>query len=137
MAAVLCSTLFLAGVPVTAYAGLIVWSGDIGGPLNLIIIPLGSLILGGVVTLVVYLPLGLVSERLGVLAMLRLSAWTCVMLLMAAGGCWLIESVSGIVSRWFVIIFGMTLLLAFSLFGFISYLCCLAYCRKAPRGSAA
>jgi hypothetical protein len=135
--ALLCSTAFLAFVPIAAYAGLIIWSGDLGGPLNLILIPVGSVLVGGILSLVVFTPLGFVSERLGVRRVLRVVALTSLALLIVAGGAWTIQAVSGLVSRWFGIVTAGTVVLAVPLVGFLIYLFCLGFRRELPHENAA
>ena len=44
--AIVCGTVFFTIVPSALYGGLIVWSGDLGGPLNLILIPVISAVAG-------------------------------------------------------------------------------------------
>ena len=68
----LCSTGFLTVVPAALYAALIAWSGDFGGPLNLVIIPAASAIIGLGVSLVAFLPVSLLVEQLS----FRRSLWT-------------------------------------------------------------
>ena len=62
---VFCSTGFLTIVPMAIYGGLIVWSGDLGGPLNLVIIPATSAMIGLGVSLVVFVPVSLLAESSG------------------------------------------------------------------------
>jgi len=45
------------------YVALIVWSRDLGGPLNLILIPLMSAAIGLAISLVAFVPLSLVAEK--------------------------------------------------------------------------
>src|SRR5882724_9165469 len=60
--ALACSTGFLTMVPIALYGGLIVWSGDLGGPLNLVIIPVVSAVIGFGFSLVIFLPVSLLAE---------------------------------------------------------------------------
>jgi hypothetical protein len=50
-------------VPTALYGGLIVWSGDLGGPLNLVLIPAMSAAIGFVISLLIFLPLSLLAEN--------------------------------------------------------------------------
>jgi hypothetical protein len=59
----LCSIGLMALIPMASYVGLIAWSGDLGGPLNLICIPAMSVALGFVVSLLIFLPLSLLAEN--------------------------------------------------------------------------
>jgi len=61
----ICSTGFLTIVPIIFYGGMIISSGDIGGPLNFIIIPMASAILGIIVSLVFFLPVSFLAKRFG------------------------------------------------------------------------
>jgi len=60
--ALVCSTGFLTIVPMVLYGGLIVWSGDLGGPLNLVIIPIMSAAIGCGIGLIVFMPVSLLAE---------------------------------------------------------------------------
>jgi hypothetical protein len=135
--ALLCSTGFLAVVPSALYAGLIVWSNDLGGPLNLIIIPAVSAVIGFGVSLVVFLPLSLLAERAGchrwlqilggfsgVLTTVVVLAWTALIAVKPKNQSLLLFSVAASLSLY---LFG----------GFLVYLCSLAVGRKVfpSRGS--
>lgn len=61
--AICASTAILAGIPTTLYVGLIIWTNDMGGVLNLIIIPFVSGLIGFLLNLLVFLPFTLVGER--------------------------------------------------------------------------
>jgi hypothetical protein len=43
-------------IPTALYGGLIVWSGDLGGPLNLVLIPAISAVIGFVISLLIFFP---------------------------------------------------------------------------------
>jgi len=64
--ALVSSALTLTVVPVLLYIGLIVWSGDIGGPLNIVIVPVISLALGLAASVCLFLPCGLLHERFAI-----------------------------------------------------------------------
>ena len=135
--ALLGSMAFLAVIPIAAYAGLIIWSGDLGGPLNLIIIPIGSVLLGGIVSLVIFMPCGFVSERFGVRRVLRVVGWASLILLLVAAGAWGVRLASDSVSRWVGIISGASAVLAVPLLGFLIYLFCLGFRRESSHENAA
>jgi len=59
----LCSIGLMTLIPMALYVGLIVWSGDLGGPLNLVFIPATSAVLGFVISLLIFLPLSLLAEN--------------------------------------------------------------------------
>ena len=50
-------------IPTALYGGLIVWSGDLGGPLNLVLIPAISAAIGFVISLLIFFPLSLLAEN--------------------------------------------------------------------------
>jgi hypothetical protein len=57
------ATAFCTLVPTILYGTLIVWSRDIGGPLNLILIPATGAVVGLMLSLVIFLPMSLVAEK--------------------------------------------------------------------------
>jgi 4-amino-4-deoxy-L-arabinose transferase-like glycosyltransferase len=59
----LCSIGLMTLIPTASYVGLIVWSGDLGGPLNLVFIPAMSAVIGFVISLLIFLPLSLLVEN--------------------------------------------------------------------------
>jgi hypothetical protein len=64
--AAICSTVFVTAVPIIAYGILVIIGvtlyGDMGGPLNFIIVPILSFLLGAAITSLVYAPLSLIFE---------------------------------------------------------------------------
>jgi len=50
-------------IPTVLYGGLIVRSGDLGGPLNLVLIPAISAVIGFVISLLIFFPLSLLAEN--------------------------------------------------------------------------
>jgi len=54
--AIVCGTAFFTIVPSALYGGLILWSGDLGGPLNLILIPVVSAVAGFALSLAIFMP---------------------------------------------------------------------------------
>ena len=61
--AMVCSAALMTLMPTALYGVLIFWSGDLGGPLNLILIPAMSAVMGFVISLLIFLPLGLLAEN--------------------------------------------------------------------------
>jgi hypothetical protein len=61
--AMVCSTGFMTLVPTALYGALIVWSGDLGGPLNPVLIPAMSGVIGFIISLLIFLPLSLLTEN--------------------------------------------------------------------------
>ena len=124
--ALICSTGFLTIVPIALYGGLIVWSGDLGGPLNLIIIPVVSAAIALVIGLVVFVPVSLLAESSNFRRWLSIVSASLVAL-------------TGVVVAWFfvgsikqqnrVFLVGGSLCVYF-VGGLLVYLCCLAVCRR-------
>jgi hypothetical protein len=54
--AIVCSGGLMTLIPTALYGGLIVWSGDLGGPLNLVLIPAISAVIGFVISLLIFFP---------------------------------------------------------------------------------
>ena len=124
--AVVCSTGFLTIVPMTLHGGLIVWSGDLGGPLNLVIIPLMSAIIGFGISLVVFMPASSLAESssfhrwrhivgglLAALTAVVVLAWIFIGTVKPQNYVFLVGSVS-----------------FYFVGGFFVYLSCLAVCRR-------
>jgi hypothetical protein len=61
--ATFCSIGLMTFIPTASYVGLIVWSADLGGPLNLVFIPAMSAVIGFVISLLIFLPLSLLAEK--------------------------------------------------------------------------
>ena len=61
--AMCCSAGLMTFIPAALYGALIVWSGDLGGPLNLVLIPAVSAAIGFVISLLIFLPLSLLAEN--------------------------------------------------------------------------
>ena len=59
------STGFLTAVPVVFYGAAIIATGDLGGPLNFILIPMLSIIFGFAVSFAAFFPLSLLAVRFG------------------------------------------------------------------------
>jgi hypothetical protein len=55
--AMVCSAGLMTLIPTALYGGLIVWSGDLGGPLNLVLIPAVSAVSWFVISLLIFCPL--------------------------------------------------------------------------------
>lgn len=128
--ALVSSTVFLAVVPVILYGALIVWSGDLGGPLNLVIIPVASALIGFAISLVAFLPLSLLSERFDFRRWLRVSGFsTCALAAVVAPG-WIYIGITKTESRWVGLVSAGGSFCLYLVGGFFVYLCCLAVCRR-------
>jgi hypothetical protein len=128
--ALVSSTVFLVVVPVALYGLLIVWSGDLGGPLNLIIIPMASAIIGFAISLVVFLPLSLLSERFDFRRWLRVVGFSTGALVAVVAPGWIYIGITKVESRWLGLVSAGGSLCLYLVGGFFVYLCCLAICRR-------
>ncbi len=124
------STAFLAVVPVALYGALIVWSDDLGGPLNLVIIPVASAIIGFAISLVAFLPLSLLSERLDFRRWLRVVGFSAGTLLAVVAPGWIYIGITKTESRLLGLVSAGGSLCLYLVGGFLVYLCCLAVCRR-------
>ena len=121
--ATVCSTSFLSLVPLALYVTLIVWSNDLGGPLNLILIPMVSAAIGLVISLVAFVPLSLLAENSKLTVWLLIVGGLSLGLTVAAiSGWFFVRSVSH-QGRVFLLVGSAT---AYVVGGFFVYLCSLA-----------
>ena len=127
---VLCSAGFLAVAPVVLYGGLIVWSRDLGGPLNFIIIPVASGIVGFGVSLTAYLPLGLLAERFNFKRWLQLVGGLSGLLTVVVVVAWILFTTMKQGSHWLGLFSAWASLCLYLVVGFFIYLCSLGVCRK-------
>src|SRR5205807_1584305 len=121
--ATVCSAGLMTLIPTTLYAGLILWSGDLGGPLNLIVIPAGSAAIGFVTTLIIFLPISLLVEKTNFerwwrVVGLVLSALAFILIL-----AWVTFGTAGLKTRAYLFL-GLAAIYVVS--GFFVYLCGLA-----------
>jgi len=128
--ALVSSTAFLAVVPVILYGALIVWSGDLGGPLNLVIIPVASAAIGFVISLVAFLPLSLLSERFDFGRWLRVAGFSAGALAAVVAPGWIYIGITRTESRWLGLVSAGGSFCLCLVVGFFVYLCCLAVCRR-------
>src|SRR5258705_11374074 len=71
--ATICSAGLMTLIPTALYAGLIVGSVDLGGPLNVVVIPAISAVIGFVISLLIFLALSMVAENS------NLQRWCCIL----------------------------------------------------------
>ena len=128
--ALFCSTGFLAVVPVALYGGLIVWSGDLGGALNLVIIPLTSAIIGFVISLVAFLPCSLLAERSSFRRSQRMVGRLLGVLTAVAVVGWIFVGTMKPQNHWLGLFLVVGSVCLYFGGGFFVYLCCLAVCRR-------
>ena len=120
------STGFFAVVPVGLYGGLIVWSNDLGGPLNLVIIPAAAAIIGFVVSLVVFFPVSLLAERLSLRRSLQIVRGFLVALTVVVVLAWMLVVIAK-PNKHCLVLFSLGVSLSlYLLSGFFVYLCGLA-----------
>jgi hypothetical protein len=124
------STGFFAVVPVGLYGGLIVWSNDLGGPLNLVIIPAAAAIIGFVVSLVVFFPVSLLAERLSLRRSLQIVRGFLVALTIVVVLAWMLVVIAK-PNKHCLVLFSLGVSLSlYLLSGFFVYLCGLAAGRR-------
>ena len=128
--AVMSSTAFLAVVPVILYGALIVWSGDMGGPLNLVIIPVGSALIGFAISLVAFLPFSLLAERFGFRRWLQVAGVSAGSLTALVVPAWIYIGITKTESRWPGLFSAGGSVCLYLVGGFFVYLCCLGVCRR-------
>jgi hypothetical protein len=122
-----CTTAFLTIVPMVLYGGLIVWSGDLGGPLNLIIIPIISALIGFGVSLIVFMPVSLVAESSSFRHWLTIVGGLLVALTAVVVLVWIFVRTIKPENRVYVVVGSVCLYLVG---GFFVYLCCLGVGRR-------
>ena len=121
------STGFFTLVPMTLYVALIVWSNDLGGPLNLILIPMVSAAIGLAISLVAFVPLSLLAENSNLTVWLLIAGALSLGLTVAAIlGWFFVRSVSH-QGRVFLLVGSAT---AYVVGGFFVYLSGLAVCSR-------
>ncbi len=125
--ALFCSTGFLTIVPIALYGGLIVWSGDLGGPLNLAIIPVMSAIIGFGISLVVFMPISLLAESSSFQRWRHIVGRLLVALTAVVVLAWIFVGSIKPQNRVFLVVGSLCL---YFVGGFFVYLCCLTVCRR-------
>ena len=132
--ALACSTGFLTIVPIALYGGLIVWSGDLGGPLNFIIVPVASAVIGVGISLIIFLPVSLLAESSGLQKWIYVVGALSVALASVVGLAWVF--VRGSTQQYRVFLLSSSVGLYFVVGLFVN-LCCLALCGRIwPAGSS-
>ncbi len=115
---------------VARYGALIVWSDDLGGPLNQVIIPVASASIGFTISVVAFLPLSLFAERCGFRRWLPLAAGVSVGALVAVvTPSWIFLGIAKTESQRLGLVSTVGGVGLYLVGGFFLYLCCLAICR--------
>ena len=109
------------------YGGLIVCSNDLGGLLNLVLIPAISIIVGLAIGLVVFIPVGLVAEFFNFRIWDRVVAVLLILLTTLVIVGWAFVGTLEIKNRGFLVLGSVCLYVVAGLF---LHLCCLALCRR-------
>lgn len=130
VAALFFSTCVLGAIPVMAYAAQVIGSGDPGGPLNLILVPLLSVVLAGAVSVFVFLPLSLFAEQFGFQRWMRFTGISTVALTITCVIGWICAGATNGGKGWAGFISMLASMGLFLVGGFLVYLCCIAVCRK-------
>jgi hypothetical protein len=124
--ALLGSAAYLAIWPAAAYAGLILWSGDLGGPLNLVLIPLLSAGAGLFIGLFVYCPLSLLAQHFHFRKWLLATWLSTVALVLVAVPSWIYAALTKVENSSAGFITFVACLGLYAIGGFFIYLCSLA-----------
>lgn len=123
--AVIWSTGFLTIVPAIFYGALIIASGDLGGPLNLILIPMASSIIGFVISLVVFFPFSLLAGRFGPRRWLQATGFLSTFSLLAVIALWACFGITNSQSHQVILLFVASHLCFYIVGGLFVYLCSL------------
>ena len=124
---------FLTILPLLFYGALMISSDDPGGPLNFIIIPIGSAILGFVISLLVFFPLGLFADHVGLRRWQQVTGIISGLLLVAVIVMWIRYGVKNPESHQVILLFAASHLCFYIIGGFFVYLCSLRFFgRPAP-----
>ena len=118
--AMVCSAGLMTLIPTALYGLLIVGSGDLGGPLNLVLIPAMSAVIGFVVSLLIFLPLGLLAENSAFQRWRRTAGFVLSVLAAVTILVWVAFGITSLRIRAYLFI-GM--LAAYVVSGFFVYLC--------------
>jgi hypothetical protein len=110
-------------IPMALYVGLIVWSGDLGGPLNLVFIPAMSAVFGLVISLLIFLPLSLLAENSDFKRWRRITGFVLLALIAIVVLAWTFFGARELKNRAYLFLGAMA---AYVVGGFFVYLCGLA-----------
>jgi hypothetical protein len=110
-------------IPTVLYGGLIVWSGDLGGPLNLVVIPAVSALIGFVISLVIFFPLSLLVENSDLKRWCRIVGFVLSVLAAIVILAWVALGTTRVQNRAYLFVGIVAMYLGSA---FFVYLCCLA-----------
>ncbi len=123
--AVIWSTAFLTIVPTIFYGALIIASGDLGGPLNLILVPMAGSIIGFVISLVVCLPFSLLANRFGLRRWQQVTGFLSSFSLLVVIALWVCYGITNSESPQVILLFVASHLCFYIVGGLFVYLCSL------------
>jgi hypothetical protein len=121
--ATFCSVGLMTFIPTVSYVGLIVWSADLGGPLNLVFIPAMSAVIGFVISLLIFLPLSLLAEKSNFQRLWRIAGFILSALVAIVVLAWADFGARELQNRAYLFLGAMAVYVAS---GFFVYLCGLA-----------
>jgi hypothetical protein len=130
--AIVCGTAFFTIVPSALYGGLIVWSGDLGGPLNLFLIPVMSAAAGFALSLVIFMPVSLLAEETSLKTWLRIVGVSLVALTVPVALAWASAGAIKPQHRVYLVVGSVSV---YVVAGFFVYLCSLALSPRILRRS--
>jgi hypothetical protein len=110
-------------IPTVLYGGLIVWSGDLGGPLNLVVIPAVSALIGFVISLGIFFPLSLLVENSDLKRWCRIVGFVLSVLAAIVILAWVALGTTRVQNRAYLFVGIVAMYLGSA---FFVYLCCLA-----------
>ena len=110
-------------IPTVSYVGLIVRSGDLGGPLNIVFIPAVSAVIGFVISLLIFLPLSLLAEKSNFQRLWRIAGFILSALVAIVVLAWADFGARELQNRAYLFLGAMAVYVAS---GFFVYLCGLA-----------
>jgi hypothetical protein len=128
--AIVGSTGFFTVFPILLYVALVVWTEDIGGPLNFIIIPVASIAIGLTISLAALLPLSLLAERFHLKRWLLLSGVSSAVLTGIVVPAWIYMGITKAQSHSLTLFSIGSGLCLYLVSGFFIYLCWLTLCRR-------
>jgi hypothetical protein len=130
----ICSIGFFAAAPLALYCAVVipaaVTAEDLGGPLNFVIIPLAGGIIGCVLGVMAFLPLGLLAEKLRFPIWLKSAGVSVALLILLIASLWFFvhsDQKDNSNVNLFLILFSLCL---YAASGFFVHLICLAVCRR-------
>lgn len=123
LVAIISGTAFFTIIPSALYVGLIIWSNDLGGPMNLVLIPVLSGAAGFAVSVVIFMPVSVLAEKTNLRSWLRVVGVSFGALALAVVSAWVFVGTTKPQNRVYLIAGTVAI---FVVGGFFVYLCSLA-----------